>query len=155
LTRKILLIAAGGTAMTLLNLKPSTIDIDFTGPKDDINLFKEITSKVPHGLKLDTYYDGQIYSQTLPDDYMDRSISFQGPNELSQIDLRSLHPLDIVVTKAGRLNERDKEDIIQCIDVWKLKKDEIEKRGEFASRRYPGNEQVYRLNLNWIISISS
>ena len=36
LTRKITLVAAGGTAMTLLDLKPSTIDIDFTGPHEDI-----------------------------------------------------------------------------------------------------------------------
>lgn len=51
--RKELLVAAGGTAMTLLDLKPSTIDIDFTMPdivsfdlvaylfpKDSINLIK-------------------------------------------------------------------------------------------------------------------
>ena len=32
LTRKIILVAVGGTTMTLLDLKPSTIDIDFTIP---------------------------------------------------------------------------------------------------------------------------
>jgi len=32
LSRRITLVAIGGTAMTLLDLKPSTIDIDFTGP---------------------------------------------------------------------------------------------------------------------------
>ncbi len=32
LTKKITLVAAGGTAMTLIDLKPSTIDIDFTIP---------------------------------------------------------------------------------------------------------------------------
>ncbi|MBA3750694.1 MAG: hypothetical protein H0X03_07395, partial [Nitrosopumilus sp.] len=30
--KKITLVAAGGTAMTLLDIKTSTIDIDFTGP---------------------------------------------------------------------------------------------------------------------------
>ena len=34
LERRIILVAAGGTAMTLIDLKPSTIDIDFTGPYD-------------------------------------------------------------------------------------------------------------------------
>ncbi len=32
LQKKIILVAAGGTAMTLLNAKPSTIDVDFTIP---------------------------------------------------------------------------------------------------------------------------
>jgi hypothetical protein len=32
LTKKITLVAVGGTAMTLLDLKDSTIDIDFTIP---------------------------------------------------------------------------------------------------------------------------
>jgi hypothetical protein len=30
--RKITLVAAGGTALTLLDVKPSTIDLDLTGP---------------------------------------------------------------------------------------------------------------------------
>lgn len=40
LKRKITLIAAGGTALTLLDLKSSTIDIDFTGPLQDIEEFR-------------------------------------------------------------------------------------------------------------------
>ena len=32
LSRKIVIVAVGGTAMTLVNAKPSTIDIDFTIP---------------------------------------------------------------------------------------------------------------------------
>lgn len=35
--RKITLVAVGGIAMTLLDLKPSTIDIDFTAPSDDLH----------------------------------------------------------------------------------------------------------------------
>jgi hypothetical protein len=42
LTRKIKLVAAGGTAMTLLNLKPSTVDIDFAGPDGDIAEFNRV-----------------------------------------------------------------------------------------------------------------
>jgi hypothetical protein len=36
LTRRITLVAAGGTAMTLLGLKRSTIDIDLTIPNSDL-----------------------------------------------------------------------------------------------------------------------
>ncbi len=34
-TLKFAILAAGGTVMTLLDLKPSTIDIDFTIPSTD------------------------------------------------------------------------------------------------------------------------
>lgn len=49
LERRIVLVAVGGTAMTLLDLKPSTIDIDFTGPYDDIREFNRIQKR---GLKV-------------------------------------------------------------------------------------------------------
>ena len=41
LTKKITLVVAGGTAMTLLDLKPSTIDIDFTMRQDDLAEFEQ------------------------------------------------------------------------------------------------------------------
>ena len=37
LSRKIVIVAVGGTAMTLVNAKSSTIDIDFTIPSRDCN----------------------------------------------------------------------------------------------------------------------
>lgn len=58
LGRRITLVAAGGTALTLLDIKPSTIDIDFTGPAADIDDFSRIERLVPHGFKIDKYKDG-------------------------------------------------------------------------------------------------
>ena len=51
LERQITLVAAGGTAMTLLELKNSTIDIDFTGPQSDIEEFNRIQESIPHGVQ--------------------------------------------------------------------------------------------------------
>jgi len=42
LTKKITLVEAGGTAMTLLDLKPSTIDIDFTIPSCNMIEFEKL-----------------------------------------------------------------------------------------------------------------
>ncbi len=50
LTRKIILVAVGGTAMTLLDLKPSTIDIDFTIPGCDRIEFEQALKTNPLGL---------------------------------------------------------------------------------------------------------
>jgi hypothetical protein len=55
LTRKITLVAAGGTAMTLLDLKPSTIDIDFTIPSCDIKEFEQVLKNNPPGYKVDRW----------------------------------------------------------------------------------------------------
>ncbi len=53
LTRRITLIAVGGTAMTLLDLKPSTIDIDFTIPEEDLREFARVLKNNPPGFRVD------------------------------------------------------------------------------------------------------
>jgi hypothetical protein len=55
LTKKITLVAAGGTAMTLLDLKPSTIDIDFTIPGYDRLEFEQALKSNPPGYKVDRW----------------------------------------------------------------------------------------------------
>lgn len=147
LERKIVLVAAGGTAMTLLDIKPSTIDIDFTGPSDDIKEFNKIQKSIPHGFKVDTWTDGAVFSQMLPDDYLEKSIPVK--TKLKKVQLRALHPVDIVVTKIGRLNERDLQDIEACIKKFGLQKGQIERRARKV--QYVGNERVYELNLQHLL----
>src|SRR6266545_4296551 len=73
LSRPIVLVATGGTALTLLGVKPSTRDIDFTGPGEDIEAFKRALGGIPHGMKVDTWPGGQVFTQFLPSDYLERS----------------------------------------------------------------------------------
>jgi hypothetical protein len=87
LTKKTTLVAAGGTAMTLLNLKPSTIDIDFTIPSSDFPEFEQALKNNPTGYKVDKWADGYVFCQSLPDDYLDKSIKIK---EFSHISLRLL-----------------------------------------------------------------
>ena len=74
LDREITLVAAGGTALTLLDAKAATIDIDFTGPRESIEAFREAEEAEPHGYDIDAWPDGTVFSLTLPADYLDRSI---------------------------------------------------------------------------------
>ena len=113
LERNIQLVAVGGTAMTLLNLKPSTIDFDFTGPSKDIEEFNKVQRSVDHGFRIDTWSDGDIFAIILPSDYISKSSLIS--SSLSRIRLYALDPVDIVVTKAARLNSRDWHDIQRCI----------------------------------------
>ena len=145
-TRKIVLVAVGGTAMTLLDLKASSIDIDFTVPCSDMPEFDRIRNSVPHGYKIDVWPDGAVFCTTLPDDYLDRSsniISFE------KILLKALHPVDIVVTKIGRLDNRDIEDIGDCIKKCSIKKEDLEKRA--LNVIYVFNEENYKYNLQWTL----
>src|SRR4030042_1389814 len=144
--RRITLVAVGGTAMTLLDLKPSTIDVDFTIPSKDRLVFDESLSKVPHGFKIHSWPDGAVFSQILPNDYLEKSIAVA---EFQHIFLRALHPIDIVVTKIGRLDDRDVQDIEACIKRFNISKNQIEERA--ATVNYVGNEEIYQNNLHYVL----
>jgi len=148
LTRKITLVAAGGTAMTLLDLKPSTMDIDFTIPSSDLPEFERALKNNPPGFKVDRWTDGYVFCQSLPDDYLEKSIKIK---QYSHISLRALNPLDIIVTKIGRLNQRDIQDIETCIKAYKISKDDIKARAALVSPTYITKEEDYLYHLNWVI----
>ena len=142
LDRKIVLVAAGGTALTLYRAKASTIDADFTGPAKDIEMFQKAVNATQPGFKVHVWPNGQVFSQFLPDDYLRKSKRI---SSLTNIDLRALAPADIVVTKTGRLDQRDMDDIEACIRKFKLTRNSIVKRGKQVE--YAGNQEVFDYNL--------
>ena len=146
LEKKITLVAVGGTAMTLLNLKSSTIDVDFTIPSEDKDEYDKAILNTPHAHKIDVWEDGYVFCQALPSDYLQKSKTIK---EFNNIRLLALGPIDIVVTKIGRLNERDIQDIESCIKKMHLSKAEIIDRAKLL--QYAGNEKDYNYNLNYII----
>jgi hypothetical protein len=147
LGRRIKLIAVGGTAMTLLDLKPSTIDVDFDLKNENAEELESALKAIPHGFKIDIFREGMIFSQQLPEDHFKKSILIK--TGFKNIMLYALHPLDIVVTKIGRLNERDLQDIKACIEKFGLTKEQIEKRAEHVE--YVGREENYTTNLRHVL----
>jgi len=146
LERKVTLVAAGGTAMTLHKLKPSTLDVDFTGPGDDIESFNRAVRRVQPGFEVHTWPDGQVFMQVLPPDYLKKSTPIR--TKLENIELRALHPVDIVVTKVGRLDERDIEDIRACIKARGLRRRTVLARAKKV--HYAGNQALYDHNLETV-----
>lgn len=148
LEEQITIIAVGGTAMTLLELKSSTIDVDFDFPtKRDLELFQTAKRTVSTGYRIDVFLGSQIFSQKIPDDY--EKIAIQINAGFEKVKLFALHPLDIVVTKIGRLNDRDVGDIKTCIDKYGLTRTQARQRGEAVEDA--GNEMVYRENLEHVL----
>lgn len=148
LDRMIKVIAVGGTAMTLLDLKPSTIDIDFDLSSRDAKELERALKAVPHGFRIDIFRDGLIFSQQLPEDHF--AISIPIGTDFKNIELRALHPVDIVASKIGRLNERDLQDIESCIGKFGLTKEQIEERARLVE--YVGREENYMINLRNVLS---
>ena len=144
--RQITLVAVGGTAMTLIGAKPSTRDIDFTGPKEDVALFERVHMTIPHGWKIDTWADGWVFAQCLPPDYLAKSKKIR---QFRNIDLRALDPLDIVVTKIERLDERDIQDIQECIRRFKLTKSDVKRRA--SQLDYLDNVEDFRYHLRLVL----
>lgn len=143
---RVVLVAAGGTALTLLGAKASTDDIDLTGPGDSIAEFQRALGEVPHGFKVDLWADGQVFATALPGDYLPRSRRIV---LLAPIELRALHPVDVVVTKLGRYDDRDQEDILAVVRKFRVRPEAIEARA--AQVGYAGNEEVYRANLGHLL----
>ncbi|MFZ1076533.1 MAG: DUF6036 family nucleotidyltransferase [Nitrosotalea sp.] len=147
LKRKIVVVAAGGTAMTLLKTKSSTIDVDFTIPSKYFDDFKHAQDIVQPGFKVDLFHDGAVFINMLPEDYLKRSKLIK--TRLKNIELRTLHPVDIIVTKISRLDERDEQDIKACIEKFTIKKDEIVKRAKQMG--YAGNDDMFRANTQIVL----
>ncbi len=146
-SREITVVAVGGTAMTLLDVKPSTVDIDFTVPDDDYQEFQRANARLPHGFKIDLFRGGVVFTQMLPEDYLEKSVKID--NRLKHIRLKALHPVDVVVTKIGRLDDRDIEDISVCIREFGISRSQIEERARQV--QYAGREENYETNLQYVL----
>jgi hypothetical protein len=143
LSRKIVVVAVGGTAMTLVNAKPSTMDVDFTIPEEFYDEFEQARKIVNPGFRVDLFHGGMVFITALPDDYLKKSKIVR--TGLKNIQLRALDPVDIIITKIARLDGRDEQDIESCIKKFKIKKNQILKRAKDIS--YSGNDKVFKTNL--------
>ena len=150
LERNITLIAVGGTAMTLLNLKESTIDVDFDVSKKDHSAFKRSIKLVKGKFRVDVFLDGYIFSEQLPLDYRDIANELKD-TKFKNLSLKTLNPVDIIITKVARYNARDEEDISLLLKNFKISRKEVEERFEKTIGSYAGSEDNFRNNFNFIL----
>lgn len=146
LEKEMTLVAVGGTAMTLLGLKSSTIDIDFCLTTADKKIFEKIMNKKDKQWKIDLFIDGYIFSEQLPSDYVEIAKEIK---RMNHIVLKALHPVDVVITKAARLNARDEEDIAALATF--VNKEDLLRRFEKVVKTYAGKEEDYRYHFEIIL----
>ena len=148
LVKRITVVAVGGTALTLLKVKTSTIDIDFSFPNRDFDEFNKALALLPKlGYRIDCFSDGEIFGITLPDDYPRKSVPIK---KFKRIELRALHPIDIVVTKIGRLDQRDKQDIQDTVRYFGLSESKLADRA--SQLVLAVSEEQYNANLSQLLN---
>ena len=137
LNQKVTLVAVGGTAMTLYGLKESTRDVDFCAlTKTDQDLILSIDKKITKPFRLDLFREGYIFILQLPEDYVAKSKPFT--TNFKNLSLRLLSPIDLIITKASRLNERDLEDIKSLVSKKRINKKKLIERSTIVQESYPG-----------------
>ncbi|MFC1733350.1 DUF6036 family nucleotidyltransferase [candidate division KSB1 bacterium] len=145
---KATILAVGGTAMVLMDLKESTIDVDFCiDNKKNYDVIKKTRIRSP--FKVDLFHSGYIFTLQLPEDYIRRARPYK--TTLKNINLKILSPIDIIITKGSRLNQRDVEDIKLIISRKKINKDDIRKRFSEVKGSWPGSDKVFDENTKFIL----
>ena len=134
LPRKMKIFALGGTALTLLGKKASTRDIDlcFASENERKSFVKtlqtlgyrlDIPNKlIGHGIAIDVYSDGYIFCVQLPPDYTEKAKKIR---EMGKIDLYALAPIDLIITKTARFNDRDREDLAVLFENYEVDQKEL------------------------------
>ena len=137
LRKRVRLIACGGTALTLLNIKPSTKDIDFIVP--DIGEYEYLVRTLDQlgyesvsgsGLRrgddfvFDLFRGPRVHTTELLDSPLqpDKHLLIK---EFTYIYLGTLNYYDLLITKLFRGTSADIED---CLTLMKHKREEIDIR---------------------------
>ena len=104
------LLAAGGTALTLQNVKASTADVDFVVQSGDLAKLGKACSRLA-SVRVDLFESGFVFNNRLPDSCTSRA---RQKLKLNNITLLVLDRIDVVMTKIARAEDGDIEDIRAC-----------------------------------------
>ena len=104
------LLATGGTALTLQNVKASTMDVDFVVQSGDMTKLNKVCSKLAD-VRVDLFERGFVFNNRLPDSCMLRAKLMV---QLTSMTLFVMDKIDAVMTKLARAGDGDIEDIRAC-----------------------------------------
>ncbi len=125
---RVRLVACGGTALTLLNLKESTKDIDFIVPVEDeyrklIGVLQSIGYRQVTGygwghpqdnLIFDLYYGNRIFTTELIESPLLKGNSTKW-GTFKKLEVYVLNPYDLIISKMFRGDATDVEDSLALI----------------------------------------
>ena len=103
-------VGAGGTSLSLQGIKEQTRDIDFIVERGNIPELLDAFEKV--GVtELEVSGPGFGFGTVMPNDYVRRAVDC---GTYGTITIMAMGLVDVIITKAGRYYQRDREDIELC-----------------------------------------
>ncbi len=135
--KEIKMYALGGTALTILNIKKSTRDIDINIESNSeyqyiCNIFEELGFEKngirwisQEGLAFDMFHGSNIMGTELLSDCIDKSKFIKS---FDNIKLYTLPLEDIIISKLARGDSRDFEDIKAILEIEKINLRELVQR---------------------------
>lgn len=166
LKRRVRLIACGGTALTLLGIKPSTKDVDLIIPEIKeydylTRLLKDLGYKAVTGAGVsrdgififDLFRGNRVHTTDLIEPVLDQGNHIP-VKEFSQVYLGVLNYYDILISKLFRATSVDVED---CLLLFKTKRGEID-TDKFIDRfhstaSFDVSEESVLKNLKYFLSV--
>lgn len=145
---RITMVAVGGTAMVLMGLKESTKDVDFcVDNKKHHDLIRRL--RIKSDFKVDLFYGGYIFCLQLPSDYTIRARALK--TGLKMLNIKILSPIDVVITKSSRLNQRDIEDIKEVVSKKKISRERLILRFNEVKKSWPSNDKMLEENFRFVL----
>ena len=117
-------VGLGGTAMTLLGIKDETRDVDFILEEGDTTSFKSASERIC-GVVVDVFGRCRAYSVRMPADYVSKSSLMM---RFDMLAVYAMNPLDIIITKMARGEDRDFVDSKNCMEFGKYSEYDIKNR---------------------------
>ena len=166
LKRKVRIIACGGTALTLLNLKESTKDVDFLIPEQSeyrylikilVDLgYKQTTGtgwQKNQGFIFDLFVGKTIFTTELVESPLEQG-NYIPYKEFSSIYLGILNYYDLVISKLFRFTPVDTDD---CLALFKEKSKEINldrlKSRFYETSAYDISDEKNRNNFKYFLEL--
>jgi hypothetical protein len=154
---KIRLIACGGTALTLLGYKPSTVDVDFLVPIEDeykrlVQFLEQAGYEQVSGhrwkksgetIVFDLFVGNSVYTTALLDSPLEPGKN-RKIREFKKIYLGVLNPIDLIITKLFRGHGVDFEDCRLLFEKEKVNMVDLEKRYKETASYEIGEEKVLK-----------
>lgn len=103
-------VAVGGTSLILHGLKQQTRDVDFIIERGDMEKFAS-KYKEKYGEIIHLALPCTCFALYMPADYFSQTTNF---GTYGHVNLHALSIDDTIITKATRLNDRDRNDLNMC-----------------------------------------
>lgn len=152
--RKIPLYAIGGTALTLLEEKDLSKDIDFILNSGDVPKFEAARAilKRKYDIEIDYFKDGEVITYRFPKGFREDSIRLMGGIEGVEIYVPTL--ANIIVSKAIAGRRRDVGDVLDVLSRHpEITREALEKKLEGFDITITGDEEENRENFSYVMDV--